>query len=85
MKQQKTDTVTQRLYYKPEDEFFSKFAEISFAYKTTFKETLADGSTKIVTGGGNGPETHYKMIYLIKNSEYEKKLKDLPRFLSGYA
>jgi hypothetical protein len=38
---------------------------------------MADGKKKSVIGGGGGPETHYKMIYLIKYQDYEKRLKEL--------
>ncbi len=55
----------------------SKSAEVCFSFKTTFRETLEDGSKKIIIGGAGGSETHYKLVYLIKFSEYEKKIKEL--------
>ena len=72
-KKQKGD---EKLYYKPEDEIFSKHAEVNFAFKAVFRETMEDGTKKTITGGG-GPETLYKMIYLIKYSEFEKRIKEL--------
>ena len=44
---------------------------------------MPDGTKKVVVGGGGGPETHYKLIYLIKYSEFEKRLKDLGNYLTG--
>jgi hypothetical protein len=38
---------------------------------------LEDGTKKLFIGGGGGPETHYKLVYLIKTSEYEKRIKEL--------
>ncbi len=68
--------IDEKLWYKQEDDLFSQNAEICFSYKTTFRETMQDGTKKNIVGGG-GSETHFKMIYLIKFSEYEKRLKDL--------
>lgn len=68
----------EKLYYKAEDELFLRSAEISFSFKTIFRETMADGTKKSISGGGQGaPETQYKLIYLIKYSEYEKRIKEL--------
>jgi hypothetical protein len=45
---------------------------------------MEDGTKKNIIGGGNGaPETQYKLIYLIKYSEYEKRLKELQAFLKA--
>jgi hypothetical protein len=61
-----------------------RHAEVSFSFKTIYRETLADGTKKSVVGGGNNaPETQYKLIYLIKYSEYEKHLKELQPFLKA--
>jgi hypothetical protein len=37
---------------------------------------LEDGTKKLFLSGG-GPETPYKLVYLIKYSEYEKRIKEL--------
>ena len=59
-------------------------AEVSFSFKTIFRETLEDGTKKAIVGGGqNAPETQYKLIYLIKWSEYERRLKELGGFLKA--
>jgi len=80
-KRQKTD---EKLFYKAEDELFLRSAELSFSFKTIFRETMQDGTKKSIVGGGqNAPETHYKLIYLIKWSEYEKRLKELNGFLKA--
>lgn len=45
---------------------------------------MQDGTKKSIVGGGqNAPETQYKLIYLIKWSEYEKRLKELQGFLKA--
>jgi hypothetical protein len=45
---------------------------------------MQDGSKKVIVGGGNNaPETHYKLVYLIKWSEYEKRLRELQGFLKA--
>lgn len=81
VKKQKTAAAaTERLYYKYEDELFSKHAEVSFSYMTTFRETMEDGNKQNFTGG-NGAETHYKLIYLIKFSEYEKRINELAKYI----
>ncbi|CDW91073.1 UNKNOWN [Stylonychia lemnae] len=81
LKKQKTEGGNTKLYYKAEDELFSRHAEVSFSFKTIFRETMQDGQKKNIVGGGSGaPETHYKMIYLIKYSEYEKRLKEIANF-----
>ena len=75
----KQESAGERLYYKYEDEVMSKGAEVCFEFKTRFKEVLEDGTKQFFTGGGigGGPETHYKLVYLIRMSEYEKRLKEL--------
>ena len=43
---------------------------------------MADGTKMNIVGGGkNAPETQYKMDYLIKFSEYEKRVRELQGFL----
>ena len=76
-RENKKQKVDERLYYKFEDDVFSKHAELSFSFKTVFRETLEDGSKRNIIGGVGGSETHYKLVYLIKFSEYEKRLKEL--------
>jgi hypothetical protein len=45
---------------------------------------MQDGTKKSIVGGGaNAPETHYKLAYLIKWSEYERRLKELPSYLKA--
>jgi len=74
----------EKLYYKAEDEMFVRHAEASFAFKTTFRETLEDGTKKNIVGGGQGaPETQYKLVYLIKYSEYQKRARELQAFLKS--
>lgn len=61
-----------------------KHAEVSFSFKTIFRETLEDGTKKSIVGGGaSAPETQYKLIYIIKYSEYEKRSKELQKFLQA--
>jgi hypothetical protein len=74
---QKKQKVQEKLYYKSEDDLFSKNAEVSFSFKTIFRETTEEGKKINIIGGNGGPETHYKLIYLIKYSEYEKRGKEL--------
>jgi hypothetical protein len=82
LKRQKTSE--ERLFYKAEDELFLRSAELSFSFKTIFRETMQDGSKKSIVGGGaNAPETHYKLVYLIKWAEYERRLKELPGYLKA--
>ena len=79
---QKRQKIDEKIYYKAEDELFLRSAELSFSFKTIFRETMQDGTKKSIIGGGtNSPETHYKLIYLIKMSEYEKRLKELEGFM----
>eukprot|EP00347_Sterkiella_histriomuscorum_P017446 403349340 len=79
--QEQPKTGNTKMFYKPEDELFSRHAEVQFSYKTTFRETMQDGTKKNVVGAGQGaPEIHYKMIYLIKYSEYEKRIREIPKF-----
>lgn len=74
----------EKLYYKAEDELFLRSAELSFSFKTTFRETLADGTKlNIVGGGSKAPETQYKLIYVIKYSEYERRTKEIKAFLNA--
>ncbi len=42
----------EKLYYKAEDELFLRSAEISFSFKSTIRETMADGTKKNIIGGG---------------------------------
>jgi hypothetical protein len=80
-KKQKTE---EKLYYKAEDDLFLRHCEASFSFKTIYRETLEDGTKKTIVGGGQGaPETQYKFVYLIKYSEYEKRLKELQSFLKA--
>jgi hypothetical protein len=68
--------IGERLYYKFEDELFSKHADVSFSFKTTFREVDEDGN-KISIVGGNEGEIHYKLVYVIKYSEYVKRISEL--------
>jgi hypothetical protein len=84
LKRQKTSSAEERLFYKAEDELFLRSADLAFSFKTIFRETMQDGSKKSIVGGGaNAPETHYKLVYLIKWAEYERRLKELPGYLKG--
>jgi len=74
--------VSERCYYKYEDEIFQKSADISFAFKTTFRDVDEEGNKISIVGGG-GPESHYKLVYLIKFSEYVKKFPELEAFLGA--
>jgi len=56
--EQKRQKTEEKLYYKAEDELFLRSAELSFSYKTIFRETMEDGTKKTIIGGGQGaPET----------------------------
>ncbi len=45
---------------------------------------MDDGTKKNIVGGGKGaPETQYKLVYLIKYSEYEKRIKEIQPFLKA--
>lgn len=51
-------TGEEKLYYKAEDELFLRHAEVSFSFKTIYRETMEDGTKKVIVGGGpNAPET----------------------------
>jgi hypothetical protein len=62
---------------------FSKQADVSFAFKTTFREVDENGKKISMVGelGSGNPEIHYKLIYLVKYSEYVKQLPELKKYL----
>jgi hypothetical protein len=54
----KKQKVEEKLFYKAEDELFLRSAEVSFSFKTVYRETMEDGTKKNIIGGGHGaPET----------------------------
>ncbi|TNV78286.1 hypothetical protein FGO68_gene12590 [Halteria grandinella] len=74
----------EKLYYKAEDELFLRSAESHFSFKTIFRETMEDGTKKVIVGGGkNAPETQYKLVYLIRYSAYENRIRELNGFLKA--
>ena len=82
-KRQKTSG-QEKLFYKAEEELLLRQSEASFSFKTIFRETLEDGTKKNIAGGGQGaPETQYKLVYLIKYSEYQKRVKEMQGFLKS--
>lgn len=79
-----SNAAEEKLYYKAEDELFLRSAEAQFSFKTIFRETMDDGTKKVIVGGGkNAPETQYKLVYLIKYSAYENRVKELGGFLKA--
>lgn len=80
----KKQKLEEKLFYKAEDELFLRTCESSFSFKTIYRETMDDGTKKIVIGGGQGaPEAQYKLVYLIKYSEYQKRIKELQAYFKA--
>ena len=76
-----------RLYYRWEDEVFTKNAQFEFEYQTTFKDINDAGTKSYIQGSnsqsGGGTETHYKLIYMIEWKKYVESGKKLQSYLSG--
>lgn len=56
-------------------------AELSFSYLTTFRYVDDDGKKQNVQGAQGGPETQYKLVYLLKFDTYVSKVAVLKKML----
>ena len=56
-------------------------AEHSFTFMTTHKMTDEEGRKQYIQGSRGGPETQYKLVYLIRFGEYVKKVAGLKKML----
>lgn len=76
-----------RLYYHWEDQVFEKHADICIDFLSTFKEVNDDGMKKYIQGAcsqaGGGTETQFRLIYLLKWSEYERISGNLEEYLKA--
>lgn len=54
------------MYYHIEDKIFWPEAEASFTFMTTFRYVDDAGKKQSVQGNQGGPETQYKLVYLIR-------------------
>ena len=74
-----------RLYYHWEDQVFEKHSELVFNFLTTFKEMKEDGSSTFIQGAcaqaGGGKETQFRLIYLLKWSEYKRIISTLTAYV----
>ena len=65
------------MYYHVEDQYLWPGAEFSFTYMTTFRFIDDDGKKQSVQGAQGGPETQYKVVYLIKYDQFVKRISQL--------
>ena len=65
-KRQKQTPEDNRMYYHIEDKIFWPEAEASFTFMTTFRYVDDAGKKQSVQGNQGGPETQYKLVYLIR-------------------
>lgn len=74
-----------RRYYHWEDQVFEKHSEICFHYLSTFKEVADDGSKSFIQGAcaqaAGGKETQFRLVYLIKWSEYKRLVPGLKAYV----